>query len=141
VNVVTPLAERRKHNRSCKPVSIEIVVHVFTLERPARREHVFQAAAYRVTVAVGAIKGSKERSAAEKQVVTSFGEGIAALGIQQSRPQGITDPASYRTQRPLIVVVDKSAGRACRKDEAVVVVPDQPAVLAFDADAKLLPAN
>ena len=87
VNVVTPVAERREHDRGRKPVSVEVVVHVFTLERPARCKHVFQASTYRVAIAMTAIIGSEEGGAAEIQVVASFGVIV---------PEGAAAPATVR---------------------------------------------
>src|ERR1700679_22762 len=61
----------------------EIVVLVFELGGPARREHIFEAGADRVAILVAAISGEGRRCAARNDVdIVVILPGITALGVE-----------------------------------------------------------
>src|ERR1700679_100227 len=64
----------------------EIVVLVFELGGPARREHVFDAGADGIAILVAAVSGKRRRCAARNHAdIVVVLPGITALGVEQGR--------------------------------------------------------
>src|SRR5258706_12251927 len=102
----------------------EIVILVFGLGRPVRREHVFEAGADGVAVLVGAIGGKRRGHAGDGDAdIGIVAPGIAALGVEQCRTPGVADPAGHRAE----LVVLGGHYRATRESQVTVVV-GEPAV-------------
>src|SRR5690349_12678057 len=105
----------------------EIIILIFGLGRPVRREHVFDADADGVTVAVVACRGERDRRAVERYPLVVVGIGVTALHIEQARTPGVADTAGNRAEPALVIGV----GEAAREDSADIA--GQPAILAFEA--------
>src|ERR1700722_18217299 len=72
----------------------EIVVLVFELGGPARREHVFKAGADRVAILMVVVGGEGRRCAGSNDVdIVVVLPGITALGVEQGRAEGVAEPA------------------------------------------------
>src|SRR5258707_7373269 len=108
----------------------EIVILVFDLGGPVRREHVFEAGTDGVAVAMVAVGRESHRHAADAyaEVVAVF-KGVTALGVKQRRAPGVAKPAGDRSELVAVGGHENAAG----EDHAVVVVAE-PAVLGFDTD-------
>src|SRR6266481_708299 len=108
----------------------EVVVLVFGLGGPVRREHVFKTGADGVAVFVGAIGSKPGRYAGNADAnIVAVAPGVAALGVQQRRAPGIAEPTSGR---PKLVVVCGHKSAAGEKHAIVVV--GKPAVLGLGTD-------
>src|ERR1700722_20032254 len=71
----------------------EIVVLVFELGGPARREHVFEAGADGVAILMVVVGGEGRRCAAGNDAnIVVILPGITALGIEQGRAEGVAEP-------------------------------------------------
>src|SRR5262249_22302536 len=106
----------------------EIIVLILGLHRPARREHVFGAAADGPAIGVFIAEQEGDRSAAQGQRLAIVRIGVAALYIHQCRTEGIADTGSDGAEPALVVAVNVAAG----KHGAAVVLAEQ-AVLSFGA--------
>src|SRR4051812_28647532 len=110
----------------------EIVILVFGLGGPIRREHVFEAAADGVAVLAVAVGGEAHRHAGHRHAdIIVVAPGVTALGVQQRRAPSVAEPAGYRTD--LIVVVDGHQ-RTTGEQHAVIVAAAQPGILRFSAN-------
>src|SRR5439155_11186416 len=77
----------------------EVVVLVFGLGGPVRREHVFETGADSKTVLVGAIGGKRGRYSGDTDTdIVVVTPGIATLGVEQRRAPGVAKPAGHRTK-------------------------------------------
>src|SRR4051794_29817066 len=109
----------------------EIVVLVLGLGRPVRREHVFEAGADGVAVAVVAADDEAGRHAADGHLLVVVGIGVATLHVEQARTPGVADAAGDRAETALVVGVGDAAWEH-RADAA-----GEPGILAFDADTEV----
>src|SRR3984893_7353140 len=108
----------------------EIVILVFGLGGPVRREHVFETGADGVAVLVGGIGGKRRRHAGDSDAdIGIVAPGITALGVEQRRSPGVADPSGDRAE----LVVLCSDRRGTRKHQVTVVV-GKPAVLGLGTD-------
>src|SRR5713101_1615949 len=109
----------------------EVVILVFNLRGPARREHVFEAGADGVAVTMVAVGGESRRHAIGGHAdVVAVLPGITALGVKQRRAPGVAEPAGDRSK----LIVLGGYQHAAREQHPVVVVVAQPAVLGFDTE-------
>src|ERR1700731_4625995 len=130
--VVAEAAERQESDRGNEPAAAEIIILIFDPGRPVPGEHVFQAGACGVAVAMAAIEGERDRKIAERQGLAVVGVGVASLDVKQRRTKGEADAARHRGEGAPGVGVDESAG-----EEDAVVAAAEPVVLAFDADEEV----
>src|ERR1019366_4388113 len=100
--------------------------------RPVLGEHVFQAGADGIAVAMAVIEREADRETAKRQGLAVVGVGVAALDVQQSRTPGEADAARHRAERGPCVGVNESAG----EDDAAIVAAE-PAVLPLDTDQQI----
>ena len=108
----------------------EVVVLVFGLGGPVRREHVFEACAHGIAIAMIAVGREGHRHAADAYVkVVPILPGKTALGVKQRRTPGIAEAAGDRSK--LIAVGGHE--NAAWEQHAVVAVAE-PGVLGFDTD-------
>src|SRR5260370_267763 len=106
----------------------EIVILVFNLGRPVLREHVFEAGADGVAVAMITVRRESLRHAAAGYAeIVPIVPGITALGVEQCRAPGIAKPTGDRSKL-VAIGGDESAER----EEHAGIVAAQPAVLGFD---------
>src|SRR6266446_536698 len=109
----------------------EVVVLVFGLGGPVRREHVFETAADGVAVLVTAIGREGGRYAADGDSdIVVVAPGIAALGVEQRRAPSIAEPAGGRAKL-VVVCGDQSASG---EKHTIIVVVGKPAVLGLGTD-------
>src|SRR5438132_8567974 len=85
VLVIVEGAERHQRRRRNEAAVAEIIVLILGLHRPARREHVFGAAADGPAVAVSIAEQEGDGNAAESHALAVVGIGVAALYIDQRR--------------------------------------------------------
>src|ERR1700742_737478 len=80
-----------------KSGAAEIVILVFNLGGPVRREHVFKAAADGVAVVAvsGGGKGNRNAAGGDIEVII-VAPGKTALGVKQRRPPCVAEPAGDR---------------------------------------------
>src|ERR1700738_1944594 len=77
----------------------EIVILVFGLGRPARREHVFETGTDRVAIIVASVGGKGRRHPGDGYTeIVVVAPGVTALGIQQRRTPGVNAAAGDRAQ-------------------------------------------
>src|SRR5882762_1933606 len=109
----------------------EVVILVFNLGGPARREHVFEASADGVAVTMVAVGGENQRRASSggHVDVVAVLPGITALGVKQRRTPGVAEPAGDRSK----LVVVRGDQHAAREQHASVAAA-KPAVLGFDTE-------
>src|SRR3979411_3407093 len=109
----------------------EVVILVFGLGGPVRREHVFETGADGVAVLARAVgsKGCGYAGDTDADIVV-VAPGVAALGVEQCRTPSVADPAGGRTK----LVVFCSYTGAAREKPAIVSFVREPAVLGFSTD-------
>src|SRR5258705_839176 len=109
----------------------EVVVLVFGLGGPVRREHVFETGTDGKTVLVGAIGGKRGRYAGDTDAdIVVVAPGIAALGVKQRRTPRVAEPAGNRAK---LVVIRGHKGASGEK-HAIIVIVGKPAVLSLGTD-------
>src|SRR3954454_8304584 len=101
VIVVGEAAERHQRSRGDEAGAAEIVVLVLDLCRPVRGEHVLEAGADRVTLAMATVQRECRGRTAKGQGVTDIRVGVTALHVQQTRAQvkqtrPVTEPSARR---------------------------------------------
>ena len=98
VFVEAEVAERHQRPRAREAGAAEIVIHVFPLGRPVRGEHVFEAGADGIAVAMVAIEDEGDRDAGECQGFAVVGIGVTAFDIDQPRTPGVAEAAGDRAE-------------------------------------------
>src|SRR5260370_22337719 len=112
----------------------EVVILVFGLGGPVRREHVFETSADGVAVLARAVGGKCCGHAGDTDAdIVVVAPRVAALGVEQRRTPSVAEPAGGRTK----LVVYCGDHSATRKNHAIVAVVGKPAVLGFSADHPL----
>jgi hypothetical protein len=129
VLVEAEVAERHQRPRADEVGAAEIVIHVLALGRPVRGEHVFEAGADSVAVAMVAIEDEGDRDTGEGQRVAVVGIGVTAFDVDQARTPGVAEAAGDRADPALVAGVDEAAGEG--RVEAAIA---EPAILAFQAE-------
>src|SRR3982074_3802183 len=77
----------------------EIVILVFDLGRPVRREHVFKASSAAIPSAMSAVSGESHRRAADADAeVVTVPPGEPAVGLKQRRGPGVAKAAGDRSE-------------------------------------------
>src|SRR6266702_7772704 len=76
----------------------EVVILVFGLGRPVRREHVFEAGADGVAVLAVAGGGEGLRHAGDVDAEATVAPGVTTLGVEQRRAPGVADAAGHRPE-------------------------------------------
>src|SRR6266576_6517378 len=108
----------------------EIVVLVFGLGRPVWREHVLEASAHGVAVAMIAVGRERLRHAADAYIeVVAILPSITALGVEQRRAPGVAEAAGDRSKLIAVGGHENAAG-----EQHAVVAVAEPGVLGFDTD-------
>src|SRR5260370_18826894 len=114
--------------RECRVA--EVVVLVFDLGGPVRREHVFEACAHGVAVAMIAVGRESLRQAGDAYAeVVAILPPITALGVEQSRAPGIAEAAGDRSK---LVAVGGDENAAGEQHAGGAVA--EPGILGFDTD-------
>src|SRR5260370_31439901 len=126
--VVVKRAERSQHSGGDEAAIAEVVVLIFGLGRPVLGEHVFDARADGVAVAMTVVEREGDRNAAKGYCLVVVGIGVAAFDVDQARAPGVADAAGDGSDRTLVIPVDKAAGEG-----RVELVVTEPRILAFDA--------
>src|SRR5215471_20697992 len=129
VLVIAEAAERRQRHRRHEPCVAEVVVLVLDLARPVLREHVFEAGANGVAVAMAAVEREGLRNARENQVLVVVSKGVTTLHVEQSRTPGVADAAGHRADAAAIIGIDEPV-----REYGVDVVAAEPGVLGFGTD-------
>src|SRR5438034_7510884 len=108
----------------------EVVVLVFGLGGPVRREHVFEACAHGVAVAMIAVGRESRRHAADADVeVVAILPAITALGVKQRRAPGVAEATGDRSKLVAVGGHENAAG-----EQHAIVAVAEPGVLGFDTD-------
>src|SRR4051812_8629700 len=110
----------------------EIIVLIFNLSRPIRREQVLKATAHRVADIVTA-RGECQWQAGERighEHVVVLTECDAPLGVQQRRTPSVAETAGHRAEIAGAVRYREAAGYEGRRAGLAV----SPGVLAFDTE-------
>src|ERR1700676_5462079 len=108
----------------------EVVILVFGLGGPVRREHVFKTGADGVAVLASASGGKRGRYAGDGDAdIVVVAPGVAALGVEQRRTPGVAEPAGGRAKLVVIGGYQGAAG-----EEYAIVVVGKPAVLGLGTD-------
>src|ERR1700730_16904386 len=130
VLVVTEAGAENRRRTTGESGAAEIVILVFGLGRPVRREHVFQTGTDREAVLAASIGGKGHRRAGDGYPdIVVVAPGVAALGGEQRRtPRGAAS-GGYGSK----LVVLRGHQHATWKRHAIVVV-GKPAVLGFRTD-------
>ena len=109
----------------------EIIILVFGLGGPVRREHVFEAGADGIAVRVVAGGGERyRRSGGADADIAVVAPGVAALGVEQCRPPSVAEPAGDRAE--LVGIGGDQSAR--RKQHAIIVAVREPVVLGLGTD-------
>src|SRR2546429_6601 len=120
----------RNQRCRCEEAAVaEIVVLIFGLRRPVRREHVFDAAANGPAILVVAVQREGDGNAGKGQRLAIVGIGVAALDVEQRRTGSVADAAGDGAEAALVVAVDVTGG-----EDGAEVVLAEPAILSFDTD-------